>query len=437
MVNAYCHVFDNLSKLFDSVFYKEYNILCLQGDKMNYTFLLELAIILFSTKLLGIMMRKIGLPQVVGALLAGILIGPFVLKVVSPSDTLSVIAEIGVIMIMFSAGLETSVKDIKETGKVSLVVAAMGVILPLIGGFVIGALFNGGFKGMDKMAVLHNVFIGVVLTATSVSITVETLREMGKLKSKAGTTILSAAIIDDIIGIVILSIIIGINSDKSPWTSILMTVLFFVFVIVTGVMLHLLFKYMARKFPQHRRVPIFAFVACLVYAYLAERVFGVADITGAYLAGIMFSGLNGTDYIEKKIDINAYMIFAPVFFANIGIKADFSTINSTIILFALCFVAMGIFAKMGGCYLGSRLMGESNKDSLIIGIGMIARGEVALIVMQKGIDSGLVESKYLAMAVLLVIITSFLAPILLRLLYRKNMDLDVVPISEPSTQRLV
>ena len=272
----------------------------------DYTILLELALILLFTKLFGIVVKKIGLPQVVGFLIAGLLLGPCVLGWVHPSETLKIIAELGVILIMFSAGLETNVEDLKKCGLAALLVAAAGVALPLVFGFLLAAAFHGGFSGVDTEQILRYVFVGVVMTATSVSITVETLRELGKLKSRAGTVILSAAIIDDVIGIVLLSVVIGFkNPDVKPLEAILKTVGFFAAAVAVGIGIHFLFKWLNKKFPHTRRLPILGLVVCFLYAYCAERFFGVADITGAYLAGIMMSGLKETEYIDRKVEINA------------------------------------------------------------------------------------------------------------------------------------
>lgn len=372
---------------------------------------------MFLTKGFGIVLRKLGLPQVVGFIIAGLLLGP-VLGWVQPSTTLKVIAEIGVILIMFSAGLETNIKDIKDSGLVATLVAAAGVILPLAGGFLIAAAFNGGFKGIDVEKVLKYVFIGIIMTATSVSITVETLREMGKLKSRAGTVILSAAIIDDVFGIALLSVIIGFkNPDVKPALAIGKIAVFFVLAIAVGIGIHYLFKFLDNKFPHKRRVPIFSLVVCFLFAYVGERFFGVADITGAYLAGIAMSGLKETEYVDKKIETNAYMIFAPVFFAGIGINATFSGLNLNILWFGLAFVAVAIACKFLGCYLASLSLKVPNREAVIIGVGMIARGEVCLIVMQKGIAAGFLPPEYIIMGTMLVIISSLSAPIFLKLVY--------------------
>ncbi|MBR1747218.1 MAG: cation:proton antiporter [Clostridia bacterium] len=387
----------------------------------DYTILLELALILLFTKLFGIVVKKIGLPQVVGFLIAGLLLGPCVLGWVHPSETLKIIAELGVILIMFSAGLETNVEDLKKCGLAALLVAAAGVALPLVFGFLLAAAFHGGFSGVDTEQILRYVFVGVVMTATSVSITVETLRELGKLKSRAGTVILSAAIIDDVIGIVLLSVVIGFkNPDVKPLEAILKTVGFFAAAVAVGIGIHFLFKWLNKKFPHTRRLPILGLVVCFLYAYCAERFFGVADITGAYLAGIMMSGLKETEYIDRKVEINAYMFFAPVFFAGIGINASFAGFNANTVWFMLAFVSVAILTKALGCFSAAKVLRYGWGESLVVGVGMIARGEVCLIVLQKGIAAGLIEPDYLAMGVLLVIVSSFLAPVLLKFIYRKS-----------------
>ncbi len=393
---------------------------------METEYLLQLGIILIATKASGILMKAIGMPQVVGALVAGIIVGPMVFGLVQSSDVLDIIAEIGVIMIIFSAGLETNVKELKKTGKASLVIAAGGVIVPLILGFLIAALFHGGFN-FDRAELIKNIFFGLILTATSISIAVQTLKELGKLKSKSGTIILSAAIIDDIIGIIMVSIMLGFNNAAiNPWITIGKTLLFFALLVIVGIPIHKLFKYFSGKYPRNRRIPIFALGICLILAYVAEKVFGVADITGAYFAGVIFSGISVSSYIERKIDINSYMFFAPVFFAYIGIKASFVDFDASLILFALAFVSIGIISKIIGCYSTSRMCHLDRQDSKTIAFAMIARGEVALVVMQKAVNESIIESKYLAVVVALVIATSIIAPILLKLTSKNDTQNNII-----------
>lgn len=395
---------------------------------MNYRFLIELAIILFFTKVFGLLMKKLGLPQVVGALLAGLLIGPAVwgpmtggkFIPVGESVALDVLAELGVILIMFSAGLETDLKELKQNGLKASLIAGFGVLVPLGLGFLIAMPF---FGTGDSHAILSCVFVGVIITATSVSITVETLKELGRLKGKVGTTILSAAIIDDVIGIIVLTFVISLKNpgEGDPWWKVvLMTLAFFAAAILLGVGLNYLFKWLSKKYPHRRRLPIFSLVICMVYAYCAEAVFGIADITGAYVAGIVLSNIKETDYIDRKVAVSSYMFFSPIFFASIGIKVSFSGFSLDVLWFALLFVLAGIAGKIIGCGGAARLCKFSNKDALRVGIGMIARGEVALIVTQKGIAGGLLESKYLAAVILLVVVSSLLAPVFLKLLYRKE-----------------
>lgn len=399
---------------------------------MEYKFLLELAIILFATKMMGLLMKKLGLPQVVGALIAGLIIGPAIWSPmtggkfipVGESPVLDIIAELGVIMIMFSAGLETDLKELKRSGLQASFVAVLGVAIPLGLGFLVAMPF---FGVKDSHAILSCVFIGVIITATSVSITVETLKELGRLKGKVGTTILSAAIIDDVVGIIVLTFVIGLKNpgEGNPsYMVIVNTALFFIAAIAVGVGLNFLFRWLVKRYPHKRRVPIFGLVICFIYAYCAEAVFGIADITGAYVAGIVLSNTKETNYIDRKIDVSSYMFFSPIFFASIGIKTSFEGFTLDILWFALLFVAAGIAGKILGCGGAARICRFSNKDSIRVGIGMIARGEVALIVTQKGIAAGIVPGQYLTAVILLVVVTSLLAPVLLKLLYRKEPPAD-------------
>lgn len=394
---------------------------------MDYRFLLDLAIILFFTKLLGLVMKKLGLPQVVGMLIAGILVGPAIwgpltggrFVPVNSSGFLSFLAEMGVIMIMFGAGLETDLKELKRSGLKASLVALAGVVVPLALGFGISVPFFGLGNTHD---VLKCVFIGVIITATSVSITVETLRELGKLKGRVGTVVLSAAIIDDVIGIIVLTFVIGMKnpSASKPYMVLVKTALFFIIGIGVGVGLNFLFRWLEKKYPHRRRVPIFGLVVCFVYAFCAEHFFGIADITGAYLAGIVLSNTRETGYIERKVDVNTYMIFAPVFFANIGIRTDFSGFKPQILLFCVLFVAAGMLGKILGCVLSAKACKYTWRESMQIGVGMMARGEVALIVAQKGIAAGLLDEIYVAPVIMLVIVSSLVTPIVLKLMFRKD-----------------
>lgn len=380
----------------------------------------DLAIIIIFAKFFGILARKLKAPQVVGEIVAGLLIGPGIFGLVQQSDFLLDMAEIGVVLLMFSAGLETNLKELLKTGPKALLIACAGVFVPLLG----GALLYMGFYGTapwGSEAFYKAVFIGVILTATSVSITVETLKEMGKLKGKVGTTILSAAIIDDVIGIIVLTFVIGFkNPDANPGKVVLNTVLFFVFALVVGFIIYKLIKFLDNKYPHTRRIPIIGLALCLAFAYIAERYFGIADITGAYVAGIILCSIRDSEYIAEKMDINSYMIFGPVFFASIGLKTNLSSMTGSLVLFSACFVLVGLITKIIGCGLMSRLCGFKGMECVKIGVGMMTRGEVALIVAQKGLSVGLLTPEYFASVILLIIVSSIATPIILKLLYSKT-----------------
>lgn len=385
----------------------------------SYLVFKDLAIIVIFAKLFGIIARKLKAPQVVGEIIAGLLIGPSVLGLVNQSDFLGQMAEIGVILLMFSAGLETNLHDLVKTGLKATLIACAGVFIPLVGGTLLYMEFYG-FSKVGTAEFYSAVFIGVILTATSVSITVQALREMGKLKGFIGTTILSAAIIDDVIGIIVLTVVIGLkDASASAGTVCIKTVLFFVFSIIVGYIIYKIFKIIDSRYPHTRRIPIMGLALCLTMAYVAEKYFGIADITGAYVAGIILCNLRDSEYISEKMDINSYMLFGPIFFASIGLKTDISDLNLSILIFAIAFVAVGLFCKIIGCGLMARACKFSWADSLKIGVGMMTRGEVALIVSQKGLSVGLLSPVYFTAVILLIIVSSISTPIILKVLYEK------------------
>lgn len=401
--------------------------------------------ILFFSKFFGIVLRKIGVPQVVGMLLAGILIGCIRLipgQHVLTEDVMEgvgFIAKIGVILIMFSAGLETDLKTVRSTGVAAMVVTVGGVVIPMGLGFIVACGCNGGFADWSHDTVVSNLFYGTILTATSVSVTVATLKELGKLSSPIGTAIVSAAIIDDVIGIIVLSFVIGIGGggQGSGWIVLAKTVAFFIAAIGLGLLIRLVFKKLAEKFPHNRRVPIFGYAVCFLYAYCAEEFFGVADITGAFIAGLMLAQLHESDYIDRKADITTYMIFGPVFFANIGMTASFNGLNLDIAVFGVCFIVAGMVGKFAGCTLGAKICKFSWSDSFKAGIGMMARAEVALVCAQKGVENHLINAAIMPFILILIIITSFLTPVLLKTIYKKDEKraLATLPIASQTDEK--
>lgn len=416
-------------------------------------FCMVLAIILFSTKLLGLLFRKLGLPQVLGYIIAGILIGPsifgdfcgftligvegeeyFSLFSLPADNALSVFSKIGVLLLMFSTGLETNLQELKSTGLAAALVACAGVIVPFGLGFAISLPFSEIGLGIENY--YRCIFVGTILTATSVAITVSVLKELGKINTKLGTTIVSAAIIDDVIGIVLLSVVTGMAKSgavvaenafeafkSTVYGTIVMIIAFFIFAIIAGLGLSKCFKWLDKRWPTTHRIPVFSLAVCFAYSWIAEEIFGVADITGAFLAGVVLStDHRASAYTDKKVEVATYTIFAPVFFANIGISnITFSGLNAGLLLFAALAVLMGLLGKVLGCGAVCKAFKYNLRESAIGGVGMMARGEVALIVTSTvtsaAIGANALPSEFMLMTVLLILVSSILTPILLKVLY--------------------
>lgn len=391
---------------------------------MAYSFLIIISLILLSTKALGILSQKVHMPAVVGALIAGIILGPSCFNLINEGSSdysfVMQFAEIGVIILMFTAGLETDLIELKKNGIASFVTALCGVIVPLIGGFLVALCFPDLVDSSKDF--MQAIFIGVVLTATSVSITVETLREMGKLKGSVGTTILGAAIIDDILGIIVLTIITSLkDTSVSIAMLILKIILYFVFIIVIAVIVKCLSK-IIDKYNRKRRTSIYALVFCLILSFISEEYFGIADITGAYFAGIILCTLGIRDYVTKRIGTLGYLMFAPVFFASIGVKTNLSGFNGQLVIFSIVLLIVAIITKIIGCGIGAKLCKFGLYQSFCIGVGMISRGEVALIVAQKGATYGLISENLFPPIVLVVIVTTLITPILLKMVMGKSTE---------------
>lgn len=384
----------------------------------EYKFLLDLGIILLMTKSFSLVSRKFNMPPVVGALLAGIILGPVVFNLITPSNSILNLAEVGVVVLMFQAGLETDVKELKNSGLPAFVIAICGVLIPLAAGLIVTYVY-------DKN-IMEATFMGVILTATSVSITVETLQDMGKLKGRVGTAILGAAIIDDVLGIILLSLMTSVGGASGfEFHSIIMIIgkmaAFFVLAGIGGIFVKKFFEWLSTyKDPEiqrhRRRVPVLALAFCLILAFLAE-VFGVADITGAYLAGIVLCRIPETYYIHRKIEVLSYMLITPVFFASIGLNVDIHGMTQPLIIFTVVLSIVAVLTKVLGCGIGALICKYGKRESLQIGAGMVCRGEVALIVAQKGISVGILSEIYFAPVVIMVLITTLLSPILLKILF--------------------
>lgn len=401
----------------------------------SYSYLLVLAAILLTTKLLGLFSRWVRLPQVLGALVAGVILGPVVNAIVgwstgdgffsqaAGSDQLfGMLSELGVIVLMFGAGLETDVQEMKKCGKASLIIAVIGVVTPLIFGAGASYFFIDDPNSQEKL--LKSIFIGVVLTATSVSITVETLKELGKLNTPASNAILGAAIIDDVLGIIALTIITSFNSkDVNIWFVLIKIVLFFIFAAILGFIMLKIYKWMNKHTSRDsRRHVIIAFAYCLVSSFVAEVFFGVADITGAYVAGLVLSMTNRKRYLVNRFSTLSYMLLSPIFFACIGLTIEMPELTVSLLVFAILITIVAVATKLFGCALGGKICGYSTKECFQIGAGMISRGEVALIVAKKGESCGLMDPKLFGPLVIVVVLTTIIAPIILKVLFAKDKD---------------
>lgn len=388
----------------------------------SYNYLLSLCVILMSTKIFSILSRRAQLPQVVGALMAGLFFGPAVLGAITskffgvqfcimPTPLLSRMAEIGVIVIMFTAGMETNLDELRSSGKVGFIVALLGVIVPL--GMGAGLMY--AFNPNESFAAA--IFVGAVLTATSVSITVEALKELGKMSTKVGNTILAAALIDDILGLICLTLVTGIaGGDVNIWLVLVKIAGFFVFIGIAGLAYYNYMVWSDRVQAERnlRRYPVMGFAFCFFMAWAAEVVFGIADIIGAFAAGMIISISPKGQYISSKFDTIAYLLLTPIFFANIGLEVTLPELSSEVLIFTIALVVVSIISKLGGCGLGALMCGFTKRQSYQIGLGMVCRGEVALIVAGKGVAMNLIDESYLGPIVIMIIVCTIITPIFLK-----------------------
>ena len=382
-----------------------------------YENLRDLAIIIAVAEVFGLIARKIKLPQVVGQIIAGLLIGPCVLGWAGNTEYIKIFAEVGVVLIMFSAGLGTNLKTLVKTGPVALLMATMGVLAPMVLGTIITMVFYG-FDPIGSQGFYKALFIGVIMTATSVGITVQTLKELGK--------------IDDVLGIIVLTVVIGVAKGTGTGVGeiLLKTLLFFVAAAVIGFGLYKLFSFLDKRYPHMRRITIFSIALCFALAYVAEKYFGIADITGAYVAGVILCNINDSNYVDRRVNISSYMFFGPIFFASIGLKTDVSGMTWGLLAFSVAFVLVALVGKIIGCGLAAKITRHTWKESLICGIGMMTRGEVALIVSQKGLDAGLITAEDFTPVILLIITSSVIVPILLKVLFKNKKGLSEAKMAE-------
>ncbi|WP_449601505.1 cation:proton antiporter [Paenibacillus sp. Marseille-Q9583] len=374
-------------------------------------FVLYLMLIILFTKLAGDLSVRLGQPSVLGKLIVGIILGPAVLGWIQNGEFIHYFSEIGVLLLMFIAGLETDLDQLRKNWKSAFAVAVGGIILPFIGGFAIGEMF--GFASHNAM------FMGVILSATSVSISVQVLKDMNKLNTREGSTILGAAVVDDILVVILLAVLMSFfGTGESVSIGLLITkkVLFFAVALVVGwFVVPRVMKWMA-PLKVTEAVIAAALMICFAFAYFAE-IMGMAGIIGAFAAGIAISQTSFKHTVESKLEPIAYSIFVPVFFVSIGLNVSFEGVGSQL-GFVLLLTVIAILTKLFGGGLGARLTGFNNHSSLIIGSGMISRGEVALIIAATGLQSGLLQQQYFTSVIIVVIVTTLVTPPLLKYMFR-------------------
>lgn len=371
-----------------------------------------LAAILIGAKLAGRLSQRVGLPSVFGELVLGLVLGPSLLHLIQPNDPLALLAEVGVILLMFRAGLETDLVQMRQVGLAATVVALGGVLLPFGSGFAIGRLF-----GLPNLPAL---FVGAVLTATSVSISAEVLRELGHLRSKVGATILGAAVIDDVLGVLVLSLVLGLAGEGNPLVAAAQMAIFFPAAWFVG----------DKLLPQLRKIEhlaggqdtVLAILLGLVmlFAWAAEALGSVADITGAYLLGIVVARYTDEEHVvHHGSSALAYAFVVPVFFVNIGLEANVTTLGAAP-LFTILMVLLAIAGKVVGCGVGALTMRMSLREALQIGIGMTARGEVALVMIAAGRAAGLVSDMLFTSTIVMALVTTLITPPLLRFAFAQR-----------------
>ena len=377
-------------------------------------FIGTLCLILVLTALAAHLCRRIGIPGVVGQLLVGLIVGTGGLQWIHSDELIHHFSEIGVILLMFLAGLESDMALLRKYFKPGMLVAIFGVIFPLL-------LGTGGGFAFD-VTKTEAFFLGVVLAATSVSISVEVLKELQAVNTKEGSTILGASVVDDILIVLVLSIsltFLGGNqgNDQSIGITLLQEGIYFV-------LIYLLVKWIApylmrlsERIYTTASVIIMSLVICLGMSYVADFV-GLSSVIGAFFAGIAVGQTKVKEQVFINVESIGYAIFIPVFFVNIGLEVELSSVV-TYFPFILAFVVIAVISKLFGGYLGSKMAGFSNNSAWMVGAGMISRGEMALIVLQIGSQGGLIPERYFAPMVITILISTLVSPLILKYFAKK------------------
>ena len=380
--------------------------------------LLDIALILIFTKVGGIISKKFKMPEVLGALLAGVILGPVALNIVQYDDNIKLLANLGVIMLMFLAGLETNIEEFKKAGFTSFIIALVGVIVPLILGILSAYMFFNN--------TWENIFVGVILTATSVSITVETLTELGKLNTRSGINILGAAVIDDVLGLVLISVVLamaqtaGSNTGSFDIIGLLFVLCKILIFCISSIAAMAYLPGVLNKFTKFikpgRELLTFSIAAAFVIAFIAEEI-GIASITGAYICGLILSATTHKVYIERNIKAISSGFLSLIFFASVGIEANLKGLNAEVLLITLVMFIVAVIGKIVGCGVAARFLKMSRSEALQIGVGMVSRGEVAIITANIGLQKHIISEEIFLPTLIVVILTTVITPVLLKIAF--------------------
>ncbi|MFD2115658.1 cation:proton antiporter [Paenibacillus yanchengensis] len=383
-------------------------------------FILSLVLIIIATKFAGDLSVRLGQPAVLGKLLAGIILGPAVFNLIHDGQDgalIDMFAQIGVLLLMFIAGLETDIDQLRKNWLPSFAVAFGGIILPFIGGYGLAVALN--------LSQTHALFIGILLCATSVSITVQTLKEMNQLNSREGTTILGAAVVDDIVVVILFAVmmsLLGTGEAVSIPLMITKKVVFFAVIIaLSWFVVPFVLKLMS-KLKVTEGIMSAGLLLCLGFSYFAEFM-GVAGIIGAFAAGLAISRTEYQKTIETKVEPIAYTLFVPVFFVSIGLDVTFGGLSNQL-LFIVLLTIVAVFTKLIGGGIGARLTGFNARESIAIGAGMVSRGEVALIIAASGLAAGLLPEEYFTSVVLVIILTTLITPPLIKMVFQSKSKIE-------------
>ena len=406
-------------------------------------FLIILAVIITSAKLSGYLSMRLGQPAVAGEVLAGLVLGPTILNFlhwdiftdIHLEETFTLLAELGVLLLMFIAGLELHVSDLQKSGRAAIFAGFLGFLAPLGFGYL-GAAWLG-------LAPDQALFIGLLLAPTSVSISAQTLMELNVLRTRVGASLLGAAVIDDTLVVLGVSFFLAVLSgggveNISAGTDMLLLVLqmagYLIVAILVGIYILPRAARWTMKLPISQGVLAFAFTVMIFYAWSAEFFGHLATIIGAFLAGLFFARTPLKAQIEQGFSALAYGVFVPIFFVDVGLEANFRTLDSSSLVFLAVLLLAAILSKIIGSGIGGLLGRLSLKESIQLGFSMVPRGEVVLIVAAVGITEGFIEQTQLSVAVAMVVITTVLTPPILRLLFRGNLGSDQISASADSVQ---